>query len=80
MPKSNFCINHEAIFSENMSIALVRKKITKKAISNKTGISRSTISRYYQEPRKMTVDALKKIIKLTGIPKEDVIAYLFEGK
>lgn len=80
MPKSNFCINHEAIFSENMEVALVRKKVTKKAISEKTGIHRNTICRYYQKPRTMTLETLKQIIRLTGLPKEDVINYLYEGK
>ncbi len=80
MPKSNFCINHEAMFSENMEVALVRKKVTKKAIAERTGISRSTICRYYQKPRTMTVDALKQIIKMTGLPKEEVMNYLYEGK
>ncbi len=80
MPKTNLCINHEAIFSENMEVALVRKKVTKKSISEKTGASRSTICRYYQKPRTMTLDMLKQIIKLTNIPKEDVINYLYEGR
>lgn len=80
MPKSNFCINHEAIFSENMEVALVRKKVTKKVIAEKTGISRCTIQRYYQKPRTMTLETLKQIIRLTGLPKEDVINYLYEGK
>lgn len=80
MPKSNFCINHEAIFSESMEVALVRKKVTKKTIAERTGIHRSTISRYYQKPGTMTLETLKQIIKLTGLPKEDVINYLYEGK
>ncbi len=80
MPKSNFCINHEAIFSENMEVALVRKKVTKKSIAEKTKISRSTIQRYYQKPGTMTLDTLKQIIKMTALPKEDVINYLYERK
>lgn len=80
MPKSNFCINHEAIFSESMEVARTRKKITKKSISEKTGISRSTIQNYYKRPRTMTVDTLKQIVKMTNIPKEELIAYIYEGK
>ena len=80
MPKTNFCVNYEAQFSEDMEVALVKKKITKTEISEKTGNSRSTIHRYFKNPRTMTVDALKKIIKMTGLPKEEVINYLYEGK
>lgn len=80
MPKTNFCINYEAQFSEDMEVALVKKKITKKALCEKTGNSRSTIHRYFKSPRTMTVDALKQIIKMTGLPKDEVIKYLYEGK
>ena len=80
MPKSNFCINHEAVFSESMEVALTRKKITKKSISEKIGISRATIQRYYKHPQTMTVDVLKQVVKMTGIPKEEFIAYIYEGK
>ena len=80
MPKTNFCINHEAIFCESMAVALTRKKITKKEISEKTGICRTTIQRYYKHPRTMTVDTLKQIVKMTGIPKEELVAYIYEGK
>lgn len=80
MPKSNFCINHEAIFSKNMELALTREEVTKKSISEKTGISRTTVQRYYKKPKTMTVNALKQIVRMTKIPKEELIAYIYEGK
>ena len=80
MPKSNFCINHEGIFFKNMELALIREEVTKKSICEKTGLSRSTIQNYYKKPRTMTVSALKQIVKITKIPKEELIAYIYEGK
>lgn len=63
-----------------MKLALTREEITKKSISEKTGISRTTVQRYYKEPKTMTVNALKQIVRLTKIPKEELIAYIYEGK
>ena len=71
MSKSNFCTSYEAIFSKNMELALTREEVTKKSISEKTGISRPTIQRYYKKPRTMTVSTLKQIVKMTKIPKKE---------
>ncbi len=37
MPKSNFCINHEAIFSKNMKLALTREEVTKSQFVKRQG-------------------------------------------
>ena len=42
------------------------------------GVSRGTLSSRFREPGKMSLAELKRFIKFGHIPREDVIAYLYE--
>lgn len=45
--------------------------------ADKIGISNITLSRRFKDPSQMTLGQLRIFIRITGLRKEDVIAYLY---
>ena len=44
------------------------------------GIGESTLCGRYNNPGMMSLNEFKRIIKVVGIPSEEVLNYLYEGK
>lgn len=81
MPKVNLGKpNYETIFGTAMKAAVVRSNQMSREVGKKIGNCEATMSRRYRNPGQMTLSELKLFIKATGLGKEDVINYLYEGK
>ena len=72
--------NHDEIFGSKMKSFIVWKQMQCGEVARKLGVTARTMSSRFKNPSNMTLGQLKLFIKLTGLPEEDVIKYLYERK
>jgi hypothetical protein len=72
--------NHEAIFGARLKAIIFEKRMECRAVANAVGFTPRTMSNRFNEPELMTLKELKKFIKITGLPQEVVIQYLYENQ
>ena len=57
---------------------MIDKDYDTKKMSGMTGTCRSTHNNYMNDPEKMPIGVLRRYIRTLGIPKEDIIAALYQ--
>jgi hypothetical protein len=72
--------DYEKDFGAELKASATRLRMSVPMVAKAIGINERTVSRRYQNPGKMDLEELKRFIKATGITKETVINYLYEGK
>lgn len=81
MPKVNLGRpNHEEIFGAKLKSSIAENRLQCGLVAKKIGFTGQTMSARFKKPSNMTLGQLKVFIKLTGLPEEDVIKYLYERK
>lgn len=65
-------------FIRNVKSGLVKKGMCATELAKKIGTSSKTVYKRYGEPEKMTVKELRGYIRVTGIPKEEILDFLCE--
>lgn len=79
MPKVNLGgIDHEKIFGSKLKAMLIEKQMECRQVAKKLGCSDGTLSSRFKNPSKMPLGELKLFIKISGLPPETVIQYLYE--
>lgn len=70
--------NYEAIFGAELKASVMKKRLKCGDVANKIGCAPRTISNRFNEPSFMTLGQLKLFIKITDLPPEVIIQYLYE--
>lgn len=65
------------IFGKKMKSVIMESDGNCTTTADKIGISNITLSRRFKDPSQMTLGQLRIFIRITGLRKEDVIAYLY---
>jgi hypothetical protein len=80
MPKVSLGkLDYEKKFGARLRSAIFEKRMECREVAKIIGNCDSTMSSRFSNPGKMTLGELKLFIKATGIGKEAVIDYLYEG-
>lgn len=72
--------NYEEIFGAKLKAVIFEKRMECRAVANAVGFTPRTLSNRFNEPALMTLKELKRFIKVTDLPPEVVIQYLYEKK
>lgn len=70
--------NYEAIFGARLKAIIFEKRMECRAVASAVGFTPRTMSNRFNEPEFMTLGQLKRFIKITNLPPEVVIQYLYE--
>ncbi|MBQ9990579.1 MAG: hypothetical protein IJP31_06525 [Lachnospiraceae bacterium] len=71
--------NYEKEFGAKLKGSIGSAGLMCKKVARALGIADGTLSRRFENPGKMTLLELKAFIKLTGLKKEEILNYLYEG-
>ena len=81
MPKVNLGgIDFEKKFGAKLNAKIVETRQQRANVAKRMGVCDKTLKNRFDNPGQMTLFQLKQYIKATGIEKETVIEYLYEGK
>ena len=72
--------NYELDFGAKMKAAIVEKRLECRTVADRVGFTPRTMSNRFREPSLMTLAELKRFIKITDLPPEVIIQYLYERK
>jgi hypothetical protein len=81
MPRVNPLVkDYEGDFGAELKATIVRNRMRAPDVAKKVGFTYRTLMNRFVKPSDMTLGQMKLFIKATGIDKETVINYLYEGK
>jgi len=81
MPKVRVLVkDHEKDFGAELKAAIIRNRMKVPEVAKKVGFTDRTMTNRFTKPSDMTLGQMKLFIKATGMDKETVINYLYEGK
>ena len=81
MPKVNLGrTSPEEIFGSKLKSSIIENRMACGEVAKKMGFTSRTMSSRFKNPSDMTLGQLKRFIKLTGLPEESVINYLYGKK
>lgn len=72
--------NYELLFGAKLKGAIIGSCSECAEVASKIGIKPRTMSNRFKKPSDMTLGELKRFIKATELPPEEVIQYLYEKK
>ena len=71
---------YERIFGSKLKASVIGSGNQCKSVARYLGICAKTLSDRYRNPAQMTLGELKLLIRMTDMPPDDIIQYLYEGK
>lgn len=72
--------DYEKIFGDKLKAAIIGSGNQCKQAAQALGTCERTMSNRFKNPSDMPLGHLKLLIKMTGMPPDIVIQYLYEGK
>ena len=72
--------NCEKNFGAKLNAQIVEKRLRRDKVAQKIGVCDKTLKSRFDTPHQMTLGQLKLFIKVTGLSKESIIEYLYEGR
>lgn len=72
--------DYDKIFCAELSCAITRSFLSKQEVADKTGITKRMLYYKLETPKSISLEWLKKFVKVTNMKPEVILDYLYEGK